>query len=160
MSPFFYVLIGIMALYILCDIIQKCSSKKTVKPVEPEKPTIKSKMIEQYGGNISCWFRYGNLVFWAYADSINELNKTNELKVRNTIIKNSVDKINQTLSKSVYKDYKGNFNIFVPLVNDKNKSQISWDYRFIAIDDELLGIVKTSSKQLSEEINKLITEKE
>ena len=160
MSPFFYVLIGIMALYILCDIIQKCSNKKTGKPDEPEKPTIKSKMVEQYGGNITCWFRYGNLVFWAYSDSINELNKTNELKVRNTIIKSGVDKIDQTLSKSVYKDYKGSFNIFVPVVNDKNKSQISWDYKFIATDDELLGIVKTSSKQLSEEINKLITEKE
>ena len=59
-----------------------------------------------------------------------------------------------------YKDYNGNFNIFVPLVNDKRKEQISWDYKFIATDDELLGTVKTSSKQLAEDISKLISEKE
>ena len=34
MSPFLYILMGIMALYILCDIIQKCSNKKPSKPDE------------------------------------------------------------------------------------------------------------------------------
>lgn len=157
MSPFLYILMGIMALYILCDIIQKCSSKKSSTPVEPEKPTIKSKMIERYGGNITTWFRYDNLVFWVYSDSVNELNKTNELKVRNTIIKGGVDKIQKTLDNSSYKDYNGNFNIFIPLINDRRKDQISWDYKFIATDDELLGTVKTSSKQLAEDISKLIS---
>lgn len=160
MSPFLYILMGIMALYILCDIIQKCSNKKSSKPVEPEKPTIRSKMVEQYGGNITIWFKYGNLVFWVYSDSVNELNKSNELKVRNTIIKTGVDKIDETLRKSSYKDYEGKFNIFIPLINDKRKEQISWDYKFIATDDELLGTVKTSSKQLAEDISKLISEKE
>ena len=160
MSPFLYILMGIMALYILCDIIQKCNNKKPSKPVEPEKPSIRSKMVEQYGGNITIWFRYGNLVFWVYSDSVNELNKSNELKVRNIIIKTGIDKIQKTLDESCYKDYNGNFNIFVPLINDKCKEQISWDYKFIATDDELLGTVQKSSKQLAEDISKLISEKE
>ena len=117
-------------------------------------------MVEQYGSNITTWFRYGNLVFWVYSDSVNELNKSNELKVRNTIIKTGIDKIQKTLDESCYKDYTGNFNIFIPLINDKRKEQISWDYKFIATDDELLGTVQKSSKQLAEDISKLISEKE
>jgi hypothetical protein len=46
------------------------------------------------------------------------------------------------------------------LINDKRKEQISWDYKFIATDDELLGTVQKSSKQLAEDISKLISEKE
>ena len=164
MSPtiFLYIIIYAMGFYILGDIIRRIRKKEKPEIAVQSKPDIKTRIVEDYGNDIMCWFKYGSLVFWAYSDSLNELSKSTQLRIKNNIIKNTADRIEQRIRESDgnYRNYSGKFNILVLIINNYEKSTVTWDFKFIATDGELLGNTEVSTKKLVEDINNLITDKE
>ena len=159
---FLYIIISAMGLYILGDIIRRMRKKEKPEIAVQSKPDINTRIIEDYGNDITCWFKCGPLVFWAYTDSLNELSKSTRLQIKNMIIKDKADRIERRIREAGknYGNYSGKFNILVPIINDYDKSVVTWDYKFIATDDELLGNTVVSSKKLAEDINNLIKDKE